>query len=164
MAGEWIEIIRRLWTEGEFNFDGKFYKVPKGFGEPKPIQKPHPPIMNAGASPIGARFAAKYADIAFTVFFEGAFDANKAQVDNLRRVAREDFHRELQVWTGVWVVCRPTEKEAQDYANYYIYEKGDWEAVENLTRELGIKASEYLTPEQLQRVKYRFVAGWGGFR
>ena len=162
MAAEWLDIIKRLWTEGEFNFEGKFYKVPKGFGEPKPIQQPHPPIMNAGASPVGARFAAKYADIAFTVFFEGAFDANKAQVDNLRRVAREDFHRELQVWTGVWVVCRPTEKEAQDYANCYIYEKGDWEAVENLTRELGIKASEYLTPEQLQRVKYRFVAGWGG--
>ena len=33
----------------------------------KPIEKPHPPIMNAGASPVGARFAAKYADIAFTV-------------------------------------------------------------------------------------------------
>jgi len=162
MASEWIEIVRRLWTEGEFNFEGKFYRVPKGFAEPKPIQKPYPPIMNAGASPIGARFAAKYADIAFTVFFEGAFDANKAQVDNLRRVAREDFHRELQVWTGAWVVCRPTEKEARDYANYYIYEKGDWEAVENLTRELGLKASEYLTAEQLQRVKYRFVAGWGG--
>ncbi len=162
MASEWLEIIRRLWTEGEFNFEGKFYQVPKGFSEPKPIQKPYPPIMNAGASPIGARFAAKYADIAFTVFFEGAFDANKAQVNNLRRVAHDDFHRELQVWTGVWVVCRPTEKEAQDYANYYIYEKGDWEAVENLTRELGIKASEYLSAEQLQRVKYRFVAGWGG--
>ena len=38
----------------------------KGFHQPKPIQKPFPPIMNAGSSATGARFAAKYADMVFT--------------------------------------------------------------------------------------------------
>jgi dimethylsulfone monooxygenase len=162
MAAEWVEIVRRLWTEGEFDFEGRYFKIPKGVSNPKPLQKPHPPIMNAGASPIGARFAAQYADIAFAALFEGQFEANKAQIDNLRRTAREEFHRELQVWTGGWVVCRPTEKEARDYAHYYIHEKGDWEAAENLTRELGIKASAYLSAELVQLLKYRFLAGWGG--
>ena len=32
---------------------------------------------------------------------------------------------------------RSTEREARDYLHYYVHEKGDWEAVENLTRIMG---------------------------
>ena len=45
MAGEWIEIIKRLWTEDdEFDYDGKFYQIKKGYLQPKPIAR-HPVIM-----------------------------------------------------------------------------------------------------------------------
>ena len=50
MAAEWIEIMIGLWTcEEDFTFEGKYYQVKKGALAPKPIQKPYPAIMNAGA-------------------------------------------------------------------------------------------------------------------
>ena len=66
MAVEWLEIIKRLWTsEEEFDFDGKFYQVKGAIIAPKPVQKPHPAIMSAGASPKGGKFAARHADVNF---------------------------------------------------------------------------------------------------
>ena len=68
MATEWVEIIRRLWTEDElFDFEGEFYRIGGGQLLPKPIQKPRPPFMNAGGSERGRHFAAKYCDVAFIV-------------------------------------------------------------------------------------------------
>ena len=67
-AEEWLGIIRRLWTEDEeFDHEGRFYQVKKGYLQPKPIQKPCPPVMNAGASERGRHFAAKNCDLAFTL-------------------------------------------------------------------------------------------------
>ena len=68
-------MVRKLWTvEEEFDYAGRFFKIEKGFHQPKPVQRPHPPIMNAGSSAIGARFAAKYADIAFIGFYEDGLE------------------------------------------------------------------------------------------
>src|SRR5207248_11476589 len=50
-AEEWLEIVRRLWTEhDEWDFEGTYFRIERGFLEPKPLQQPHPPIMNAGRS------------------------------------------------------------------------------------------------------------------
>jgi dimethylsulfone monooxygenase len=55
MAEEWLDILKLMWvSEGEFDFEGSFYKVNKGYMEPKPIQQPFPPIMNAVARTGGA--------------------------------------------------------------------------------------------------------------
>jgi len=61
-----------------------------------------------------------------------------------------------------YVVCRPIEKEARDYLNYYVREKGDWEAVDNLTRIIGIQ-SGVLPPEAIEAHKFHFIAGWAGY-
>jgi alkanesulfonate monooxygenase SsuD/methylene tetrahydromethanopterin reductase-like flavin-dependent oxidoreductase (luciferase family) len=161
-AGEWLEIMRKLWTEEEeFDFEGKYFHIKKGFHQPKPIQKPFPAIMNAGGSPVGQRFAAKEADMAFVLLQEHNYEAAKAQVDNLRQLARE-YGREIQVWGNGYVVCRPTEKEARDYLQYYVVEKGDWEAVDNLTRLIGISA-QIMPREAVEAFKFHFIAGWGGY-
>ena len=62
---------------------------------------------------------------------EDADDETTARISAQRTIGREEFGREFQVWTACSVVCRPTEKEALDYARYYILEKGDWDAVAN---------------------------------
>jgi FMNH2-dependent dimethyl sulfone monooxygenase len=132
-AAEWLELVKRLWTEeDEFDHHGRFFNVEKGFHQPKPIHKPHPPIMNAGSSPIGARFAAKYADMVFTNIRLATEDESRAKIQALRSMGRDDYAREFQVWGSCSVVCRPTEQEAWDYARYYILERGDWEANNNL--------------------------------
>jgi len=45
---EGLEIIRRLWTEDTVTYDGKYYKTDNLILEPKPIQKPGPPIWLGG--------------------------------------------------------------------------------------------------------------------
>ncbi|MFE3076825.1 LLM class flavin-dependent oxidoreductase [Nocardia tengchongensis] len=49
---ESLAIITGAWAaEGEFSYDGKFYKIPPRTLCPKPVQKPHPPIFYAAISP-----------------------------------------------------------------------------------------------------------------
>ena len=57
-------IIRRLWTEPEpFDFDGRHHKLTSAFGNPKPVQQPHPPITIAGRADATLRVVARHADI-----------------------------------------------------------------------------------------------------
>lgn len=161
-ATEWLEVVQKLWmAEDEFDFEGKYFKIQKGFHQPKPIQRPFPAIMNAGGSPIGQRWAAKHADMAFVSLEKHDADTARARVNGLRDQAHE-CGRDIQVWNSSYVVCRPTEKEAQDYLDYYVREKGDWEAVENLTRIFGMQ-SLALPREVIEEFKFHFIAGWSGF-
>ena len=56
-------VIRRLWTETEpFDFDGTYVQLTGAFGRPKPVQRPHPPIMIGGRSAGVLRVVAEHAD------------------------------------------------------------------------------------------------------
>ena len=114
-AVEWLQVIKQLWTRDDmFDFEGRFFHIKKGYLEPKPIQQPFPPVMNAGGSEKGQHFAAKYCDMVYVVFGSHDFDKCKAKVDAYRNLARKEYGRELQVWSYAYVVQGDTEKEAQD--------------------------------------------------
>src|SRR5580658_681901 len=114
MAVEWLEIIKRLWTsEEEFDFDGKFYQVKGAIIAPKPVQKPHPAIMSAGASPKGREFAARHADVNFINLDAHDFEAVKARVDASRKTAWDECKREIQVWTNAYIFQGDTEADAR---------------------------------------------------
>jgi alkanesulfonate monooxygenase SsuD/methylene tetrahydromethanopterin reductase-like flavin-dependent oxidoreductase (luciferase family) len=56
-------IIRRLWTETEpFDFDGRYHQLAGAFGNPKPVQRPHPPIMIGGRATPTMRVVAEHSD------------------------------------------------------------------------------------------------------
>ena len=48
MLTEAVSLIRKLWTEDTVNFQGKYYGVADAHHDPKPVQKPHPPILIGG--------------------------------------------------------------------------------------------------------------------
>jgi alkanesulfonate monooxygenase SsuD/methylene tetrahydromethanopterin reductase-like flavin-dependent oxidoreductase (luciferase family) len=57
-------IIRRLWTEDKpFDFDGAYYHLTGAWCNPKPLQRPHPPILIGGRSLGTLRVVAEHADI-----------------------------------------------------------------------------------------------------
>ncbi|WP_225933690.1 LLM class flavin-dependent oxidoreductase [Mycolicibacterium pallens] len=62
MLDEALTVIRRLWTEESVTFEGKFYTLRDALCEPKPIQRPHPPIVIGGSQPKMLRVIARHAD------------------------------------------------------------------------------------------------------
>jgi len=60
---EQLEIVHGHWADGSFSFSGRHYELRDLDAQPKPLQRPHPPlIMGGGAAPRGARLAARGAD------------------------------------------------------------------------------------------------------
>jgi probable F420-dependent oxidoreductase len=59
---EQIEAMKEIWTKSTAEYDGEIVKVPSMMTWPKPVQKPHPPILLGGAFPYAARRAIRYGD------------------------------------------------------------------------------------------------------
>ena len=61
-AVEQVQLMKRLWTEDNVTFKGKFYNVENLSVGPKPIQKPHPPIWTGGSAEVALKRAGTWAD------------------------------------------------------------------------------------------------------
>jgi probable F420-dependent oxidoreductase len=59
---EGLEVMKRLWTEPRVTFDGQFFKLKNLPQEPKPVQKPHPPLWFGAHHPNALRRTAQMGD------------------------------------------------------------------------------------------------------
>ena len=59
---ERVEAMKAIWTKSKPEYTGTFVKFPLMMTWPKPVQKPHPPVIVGGAFPFGARRALAYGD------------------------------------------------------------------------------------------------------
>src|SRR5256885_10095005 len=57
---EGLRLMKALWTEPRVNFDGRFWQLKDAAMEPKPFQKPHPPIWFGASHPDALRRAVRY--------------------------------------------------------------------------------------------------------
>jgi len=152
-ADEWIRVLIRLWTSDEaFDFSGQYFDLKGAISRPKPIQQPSPPLMSANNSAIGQRFAAKYAEMSFIGIRSGGQSDWKRLIDGHKRLAWDEFGRRLQVWTHASVICRPTQREADEYFAYVAVERGDI---------AGDPIARMNRPAQANPL--RRMPGWGGF-
>jgi F420-dependent oxidoreductase-like protein len=71
MLAEQLEIVHGHWAEGAFSFAGEHYRLEALDARPKPVQRPHPPLLMGGkAGPRAAALAARWADEYNTAFGE----------------------------------------------------------------------------------------------
>ena len=60
---EALHIVKALWTQARTSYVGRYYRLTDAPLEPKPVQKPHPPIMVGGNGRSTLRIAARHADV-----------------------------------------------------------------------------------------------------
>ena len=61
-ARERVEAMKAIWTQSKAEYHGEFVNFDPIMAWPKPVQKPHPPILVGGAFPYSARRAIRYGD------------------------------------------------------------------------------------------------------
>jgi F420-dependent oxidoreductase-like protein len=83
MLGEALQVIRAMWTEPQTWFEGTHYHVRGAINEPKPVQKPHPPIwVGGGGEKVTLKLVAQYGDASN---FAGDLDTMRHKLDVLRQ-------------------------------------------------------------------------------
>jgi len=158
-AQEWLDAVMRAWSAPDtFDFAGNYLKLSAVRANPKPYGGTRPIIMNAGSSPTGQAFSLRNCDAYFTANAASRLSlaAAAAQVDEIKRQARANG-REIEVFTVGQVICRPTQKEADEYYRHALIEQADWGAVD------GMLALKNITPRTLPieefEKKRRYFAG-----
>jgi alkanesulfonate monooxygenase SsuD/methylene tetrahydromethanopterin reductase-like flavin-dependent oxidoreductase (luciferase family) len=123
---EWWTIVKRIWAgETRFDYEGTYYRLHAVEGAPRPFGDGDPLMMNAGSSETGRRFAIRHSDMHFDAVETP--EASTPRVAETKRQARE-HGRDIQVWTPVGIICRPTQKDADDYLQYVV-DRADWGAI-----------------------------------
>jgi F420-dependent oxidoreductase-like protein len=103
---EALQIIRKMWTEEPFaSFEGKYYQIHNAYCNPKPIQKPNPPILVGGSGEKRTlKIVAKYAD-ACNLF--GSAETVKKKLEILKAHCKNvgrDYDSILKTKLGVVVI------------------------------------------------------------
>lgn len=81
IAREKILAMKALWTSDEGSFEGRYVKVPPSWSWPKPVNKPHPPILiGGGGTPSTFRHMAEWADGWLPNFIRGDFTSRVADM------------------------------------------------------------------------------------
>lgn len=57
-----VRCLRAIWTEDVVEYDGPYFRVPRAHVDPKPLQKPHPPVLFGGTVEASLRRAGRMAD------------------------------------------------------------------------------------------------------
>ena len=88
-ANELLQLLKQMWTDEVVEFKGKFYSIPASKIGPKPVQKPHPPILLGGFSPNTFLRIVNYADGWLPVAGFGPLEQLEQAINGLREGARK---------------------------------------------------------------------------
>ena len=135
---EAVQIIRKMWTEEKASFSGKFYQIQDAYCNPKPIQKPHPPIMIGGSGERRTlKIVAKYGD-ACNLF--GSAETVKKKLEVLRKHC-DSVGRDYQSITKSRLGRVVIDKDREEVM----------EAVKGMPEERLREYAIYGTPEEVRR-------------
>jgi len=159
---EWLQLLRKLWTSpAEFDYASPYFKMKGAISRPRPMQPGGIPIMNAAQSPAGIRFSAKNSQIGLLGLRGDSLEEWTPQVQAYKKMAREEFGRDIQIWTNASAVLRDTTKEAEDFLRYYTEEHVDAECVDSIIDTISAENNVPKGSPQLAFMRKRMAAGAG---
>jgi probable F420-dependent oxidoreductase len=88
-ADEYMQVLKRIWTDDVVEFKGQFYDIPASKIGPKPVQKPHPPILLGAYSPKTFPRIVKYADGWIPIAGFVPLEQQEQAINALRESARK---------------------------------------------------------------------------
>ncbi|GAA4620891.1 LLM class flavin-dependent oxidoreductase [Actinoallomurus vinaceus] len=117
---EGIRLMKAFWTDERITFDGRFWQVDGAAMEPKPAQKPHPPLWFGGNHPNALRRAVRYGD----GFFGAGSQTTERFAEQVRVVrealaeaGRQDFRIAKRVYVAVDDDAERARKRVTDALN-----------------------------------------------
>jgi dimethylsulfone monooxygenase len=149
-AQEWIDVVKQAWSrDGTFDFDGKYLQLKDARAYPKPYGGSRPVLMNAGSSDVGQAFALKNCDAFFvaTSTSRTSLAGSAVKVAEVKAAA-QTLGRDIEVFTVGQVICRPTQKEADEYYQHVNIDNADWGAIDCML------ANKNITPQTIPPEEY----------
>lgn len=137
-ATEWVEVLKRLWNEPSVTHRGEFFHLENCVSEPKPVQKPHPFLVCAGASDEGLGFVARHTDYSFVIGRDVA--TLREKTDIVRRIAAAQG-RAIKTATSPILMIGDSKSHAEAYWKHLV-EGADVEALTNSARILMAQSRE----------------------
>lgn len=102
LARERIEAMKEIWTKSKAEYHGEFVNFDPMMTWPKPVQKPHPPIIVGGAFPFGARRALRYGDGWMPHRTRSSYADVQALLPKFREMAAEAGRDPASVPITIW--------------------------------------------------------------
>ena len=138
LATEWLQAIKRLWSEPSVTQQGRYFTLTDCHSDPKPIQKPRPFIVAAGMSERGMRFAIEETD---AIFIGGRDDEELRAVSLRAKELARQAGRRLRTYAMQILIIEDT--DAAGEATVVRFKDGfDEEAFFGMMRSYGMIDAE----------------------
>jgi probable F420-dependent oxidoreductase len=102
LARERVEAMKAIWTQSKAEYHGEFVNFDPMMTWPKPVQKPHPPVIVGGAFPYSARRAIRYGDGWIPQASRGAYAEIADMIPEFRKMATEAGRDASKIEITVW--------------------------------------------------------------
>lgn len=137
-AAEWIELVKRLWTEPTVSHHGEFFHLDECVSEPKPAPGQRPFLVCAAASDEGLAFTARHADRSFVS--EESIEATKRKALRAKQIAAE-HGSSLKTDVLVMLVLGDDKADAEAYWQRLV-DAADVDALRNAGKSLVAESRE----------------------
>jgi alkanesulfonate monooxygenase SsuD/methylene tetrahydromethanopterin reductase-like flavin-dependent oxidoreductase (luciferase family) len=152
---EALDLIKKLWSEKKASYNGKYYHLNDAVCEPKPVQKPFPPITVGGSGKLTLKVVAQHADRCNIM---GSLEECQQKLTILKKhcmsIGRSYEEIEISVYLNFFLY---SEIDALNEKAAAVKTKYPWEKVLHLRREHRGHTPFICNPEECVEVIRRYV-------
>ncbi len=114
-ADEYLQVLKKIWTDDVVEFKGLFYNIPSSKIGPKPVQEPHPPVLLGGFTPRTFSRIVNYANGWIGVAGFGPLEQLEQAINGLKESARKADKEPSKV--SIYMVSYPNILESAPSSN-----------------------------------------------